>query len=142
MRGDEHILDIGSGDGKVTVALSRQVPRGSVVGIDNSAEMVNRAREKFPEKRFPNLRFQATDARNLKFENTFDLVFSNATLHWVKDHVPVLRGIEQSLRSGGRILLQMGGKGNAAAVIRTVDGLIKRDKWRRCFTDFTFPYGF
>jgi trans-aconitate 2-methyltransferase len=142
LRGDEHILDIGSGDGKVTVALSRQIPGGSVVGIDNSAEMVSRAREKFPEKRFPNLRFQVADARNLKFENTFDVVFSNATLHWVKDHVPVLRGIEQSLRPGGRILLQMGGKGNAAAVIRTVDGLIKKDKWRRYFADFTFPYGF
>ncbi|MFC1515317.1 class I SAM-dependent methyltransferase [Thermodesulfobacteriota bacterium] len=142
LQGDEHVLDIGSGDGKVTAELSVNVPNGVVVGIDNSADMVNRAREKFPECRFPNLKFQVTDASNLKFNNAFDLVFSNATLHWVKDHMPVLRGIRQSLRPGGRMLLQMGGKGNAADIIRTVDRLIEKDKWRAYFADFTFPYGF
>ncbi|MBW1842158.1 MAG: methyltransferase domain-containing protein [Deltaproteobacteria bacterium] len=142
LRGDEHVLDIGSGDGKVTAELSTHVPKGAVVGIDSSGDMTKLAREKFPESRFPNLKFQRADARNLKFENAFDLVFSNATLHWVLDHTSVIEGIKQSLRPGGRVLLQMGGKGNAAEIIRTVEGRIKRDKWCRYFADFTFPYGF
>ena len=47
LRGDEHILDVGCGDGKVTAELAAAVPRGLVVGIDASAEMISFARKTF-----------------------------------------------------------------------------------------------
>src|SRR5277367_6388290 len=58
LRGDEHVLDVGCGDGKVTAEIARAVPRGSVAGIDASAEMIGFARKTFPAGRFPNLKFQ------------------------------------------------------------------------------------
>ena len=53
----------------------------------------------------------------LPFDAEFDVIFSNACLHWIYDHRPVLHGIRRALKRGGRVLLQMGGKGNAAAIM-------------------------
>ena len=63
LRGDEHILDVGCGDGKITAELARAVPRGAVVGIDASEEMIAFARKNFPASEISNLKFQVTDAR-------------------------------------------------------------------------------
>ncbi|MFA5348372.1 MAG: class I SAM-dependent methyltransferase, partial [Methanoregula sp.] len=119
--GNEHILDIGCGDGKVTAAIAGNVPRGVVVGIDSSPEMIQFAREHFPDHQYPNLLFIEMAAESLQFFEEFDIVFSNAALHWVADHRPVLSGIARSLRPGGRIIIQMGGKGNADKVFKALD---------------------
>jgi trans-aconitate methyltransferase len=65
LRGDEHILDVGCGDGKVTAELARAVPKGSVAGIDASPEMIRFARKTFPPGKHPNLKFQIMDAREI-----------------------------------------------------------------------------
>ena len=72
----------------------------------------------------------------------FDIVFSNAALHWIADHRPVLRGISRALKAGGRALLQMGGRGNAADVLAIVNAVIRQPAWQSYFTDFTFSQGF
>jgi trans-aconitate 2-methyltransferase len=142
MLGTERLLDIGCGDGKVTAEIAGRVPEGSVLGVDNSPAMVALAESRFPIEAHPNLRFQLGDAGNLPFRGEFDVVFSNAALHWVVDHRPVLAGIHHSLRPGGRALLQMGGRGNAATVLATVDRIRSGDQWRPYFDGFSFPYGF
>jgi len=139
---DERVLDIGCGDGKVTAALARQVPEGRVVGLDSSERMIEFAQRAFPPEDCPNLSFQAGDARDLPFRGEFDVVFSNAALHWVVDHEPVVRGIAAALAPGGRVLLQMGGRGNAAGVVAAVESLMQAAEWRDLFTGFEFPYGF
>ena len=142
LTGDEDVLDIGSGDGKLTVQLATHVPRGSVLGIDGSPEMIALARERFPAAKHPNLRFEPGDARELPFDGQFDVVFSNATLHWVLDHGPVLRGIRRALRPGGRMLLQMGGKGNAAGMFAVAEHMLDAPAWRQYFVGFPFPWAF
>jgi len=142
LRGDERILDIGCGDGKVTAEIAQSVPEGFVIGIDNSEEMIHLGRETFPKDKFFNLSFQLKDVRHLDFNGEFDIVFSNASLHWVVDHLPVLRGIRKSLKPSGRILIQMGGRGNAAGIIEALETMIKDEKWQSYFTLFSFPYGF
>ena len=69
LRGDEHILDVGCGDGKVTAEIARAVPRGSVAGVDASAPMIEFARQTFPRGKVPNLEFQVMDAREIKAAN-------------------------------------------------------------------------
>jgi trans-aconitate 2-methyltransferase len=65
LRGDEHVLDVGCGDGKMTAELARSVPQGSVTGIDASPEMIRFARGNFSPGKHPNLEFQICDARNI-----------------------------------------------------------------------------
>jgi trans-aconitate 2-methyltransferase len=142
LRGFENVLDIGCGDGKVTAEIAAAVPNGSVLGVDNSRSMIELAQKKYPAAKYANLSFQRADARELSFNRQFEIVFSNATLHWIRNHDPVLAGIYKSLRPDGRVLLQMGGRGNAAGVIAVLEDVKKADRWAPCFAGFEFPYGF
>ena len=124
---------MGCGDGKVTAEVARHVPNGSVVGLDASAEMIDFARKEFPSKRTETFVSSKEMLESLDFHEEFDLVISFACLHWVIDHRPVLRGIHRALRPGGRILLQFGGRGNAAEVVQIVSEVIARPKWADYF---------
>lgn len=142
LRADESVLDIGCGDGKITAEISERVCNGSVVGIDSSREMIELARRSFNREKYANLVFQVADAQLLPFEEEFDVVFSNATLHWIKEHRPVISGIQKSLKPDGRILLQMGGRGNAKFILAAMDDIMSEEQWKPYFSDFTFSYGF
>jgi trans-aconitate 2-methyltransferase len=142
LSGAEAVLDLGCGDGKVSAEIARRVPAGRVLGVDSSADMIGLSRRCFPPSAHPNLLFQRGDARTLDFDAEFDVVFSNATLHWVKDHGPVLKGAARSLRPGGRILFQMGGSGNGAEVFEVARRMTESEEWRRFFAGFEFPWGF
>jgi trans-aconitate 2-methyltransferase len=141
LSGSESVLDLGCGDGKVTAELARLLTAGRAVGVDSSADMISLARRDFPPSLHPNLQFQPGDARALEFDGEFDIVFSNATLHWVLDHGPVLKGAAKSLRPGGRILFQMGGRGNGAEIF-DVARQMTAGEWGRYFDGFVFPWGF
>ncbi len=142
LQGTESLLDIGCGDGKVTSLLASCLPNGHVTGIDSSEDMISTAKRNFPQSKHNNLTFLARDVRSLSFENRFDVVFSNAALHWIKDHVSLLSKIKRSLKKSGRLLFQMGGKGNADEIIAVLDNMLTLDPWKPYFEDFSFPYGF
>lgn len=142
LNGRESLLDIGCGDGKVSAEIAQILADGAVTGVDSSEEMIRLAKQNFPPAAHPNLSFQQQDARSLNFRDQFEVVFSNAALHWVVDHEPVLAGIYQALKPGGRALVQMGGKGNAAQLIDIVEQILQEPDWRGCFEGFIFPYGF
>jgi trans-aconitate 2-methyltransferase len=142
LQGYESLLDVGCGDGKVTAELRTRLPRGRVVGVDLSPEMVRLAQQRFPPSDFPGLRFEQADASRLPFHEEFDVVFSNAALHWIIDHAPVLRGIYAALKPGGKALLQMGGAGNNADMMALIGLQIRRPRWARYFEGFGVPYGF
>lgn len=142
LKGDETLLDIGCGDGKVTALLASYLPHGRVVGIDSSDEMIALARKTFPHCHNPNLTFMKMDARDLTFREQFDVAFSNASLHWIIDHQAVLAGVNESLDRNGRLLFQMAGKGNAQDIIAVLEELISEEDCKPYFKNFTFPYGF
>ncbi|AMK78757.1 MULTISPECIES: methyltransferase domain-containing protein [Methylomonas] len=142
LSGHETVLDLGCGDGKVTAEIARIVDRGAVVGIDNSAAMIALAQGRYPDQQHPNLSFRVMDAGNLSFTECFDVVFSNAVLHWVKQHQPVIDGLYRSLKSGGKILLRMGGQGDAAGMRAAIDQVKDSAPWSRYFIGFEFPYTF
>ncbi|MGA2680745.1 MAG: methyltransferase domain-containing protein [Candidatus Bathyarchaeia archaeon] len=142
LQGNESLLDIGCGDGKITAELARCLPDGKAVGVDSSEKMINLAQSSFSQKDHPNLTFQVMDAKKLTFKLEFDVVFSNAALHWIVDQEAVLRGVERSLKPGGRLLFQMAGKGNAKDVLIIVNELADVEPWKGFFSKMAFPYGF
>ena len=113
-RPGERILDVGCGEGTLTAEI---VTRGAtVVGIDSSQDMIEAARARGLDARL-------IDAEALPFENEFDAVFSNAALHWMRNHDAVLDGVARALRRGGRFVAEFGGHGNIStseAAIKTV----------------------
>lgn len=142
LRGDECVLDVGCGDGKITAELARALPDGRVVGVDASAEMIRFARKTFPAKQNPNLIFQPADARGFKFNGQFDLLFSNATLHWVDDHQAFLSRAAAALKPGGRLIVSCGGKGNAHDVFLALRPEMRLARWRKFFRKLSKPYFF
>jgi len=142
LRGDESVLDLGSGDGKVTAEIAAALPRGRVVGLDASLEMVEFARARYDDKRFPNLEFVCTDARRIELKRRFDIVFSNAALHWIEDHPAVLKGANGVVRRGGKLIISCGGRGNAREILEAVEAVTAKECWRKYFEGFAFPYHF
>ncbi|MGH8149118.1 MAG: class I SAM-dependent methyltransferase [Steroidobacteraceae bacterium] len=142
LRPDDCVLDIGSGDGRITNAIAERVPQGRVVGVDSSADMVRHARAEFAGGRQRNLTFMQADASALPFDSEFSVIYSSATLHWVLDHRPVIAGIAHALRPGGRLVAQMGGFGCAATVIAAFDEVAREPPWSAALESFTPRYGF
>ncbi|MEX2016212.1 MAG: methyltransferase domain-containing protein [Candidatus Hydrogenedentales bacterium] len=140
--GDEAVLDIGCGDGKVTVLLAEKVARGRVVGVDSSVDMVTLARERYGAASSDRLRFEVMNARALSFDVEIDVVFSNSTLHWIEDHRPVLAGIRRALKPGGRAYLRFGGKGATKEITALLYEFMQRPEWAPYFEGFVSPMGF
>lgn len=111
----EHILDIGCGDGTLTLKIKEM--GADVVGIDNSLSMIGAARAKGLDARL-------MDAAQLKFGEAFDAAFSNATLHWVLDKERAARAIWFALKPGGRFAGEMGGAGNLARLRKALDDVL------------------
>jgi len=142
LTGAERVLDIGCGDGKTTAEIACNLPGGTVTGVDSSPEMIRFAHDHFPHRKYRNLSFIQADARNLPFSAEFDVVFSNAALHWIQDHKPVLAGIAKSLSPDGKMLIQMGGKGNAEKILQVGDVVMENKEWEQYFRGFSFTFGF
>jgi len=138
---DDRVLDIGCGDGKVSVEIARRVPSGGVVGIDSSAGMIELARRAWRSV-VPNVDFLVEDAQALKVAGTFDLVFSNSTLHWIPDHPAVLQGVAARLKPGGRLVMSMGGRGTAAVVYQAIEKLRQIGRWAPFLAGARSPHHF
>jgi trans-aconitate 2-methyltransferase len=143
LQSNESVLDVGCGDGKITADFAATlISQGRVVGVDSSPEMVAYATRTYPASQYPNLSFACIDARCLDFANQFDLVFSNATLHWVNDHQAFLQGASQALRERGRLIISCGGQGNAADVLQVFAEMTASLDWNAHFDRFENPYFF
>jgi trans-aconitate 2-methyltransferase len=136
LEGNEDILDLGCGDGVLTAQVAKLVPRGSVVGIDASQGMIEAALPKAS----PNLEFLRLDIGNLDFVERFDLVFSNATLHWVKDHRRLLQQVRQALRPGGHLRFNFAGHGNCSHFFAVVREAMALEEFRSFFSAFEWPW--
>jgi SAM-dependent methyltransferase len=103
----ERILDLGCGDGGLTVRIAAS--GATVVGVDSSAEMVSVARQRGLDAR-------VIDGQRLPFDAEFDAVFTNAALHWMADLPSVLAGVRRALRPGGRFVGEFAAAGNIADI--------------------------
>ena len=109
----ETILDLGCGTGDLANKL-HQIGV-NIVGIDKSENMIQQA-----QKKYTGILFKVQDAINMHYTNEFDAVFSNATLHWVKEPKLALQGIYQALKQDGRFVAEFGGKGNVQIITNEI----------------------
>ncbi len=114
----ERILDLGCGDGQLTQRIA--ATGASVAGVDASPEMAAAARSR-------GIVVDLGVAESLPYESgSFDAVFSNAALHWVRDQDAMLAEVARVLRRGGRFVAEMGGHGNIAAIRVALSAVLER----------------
>jgi trans-aconitate methyltransferase len=137
LRGNEKILDLGCGDGALTAELAGLVPNGFVLGIDASQSMIETARKSHAGA---GLQFRLHDINAIDFESEFDLVFSNATLHWIKDHGKMLRNVFRSLKDRGTARFQFAAEGNCSNLVRIVREVMSEQRYAAYFDEFDWPW--
>jgi trans-aconitate 2-methyltransferase len=119
LRGDEVVLDAGCGSGRVTAELVRRVPRGRVYGIDVAPSMVAHARKALGDRAV----ILCRDLVELELPEPVELVFSNATFHWIDDHDRLFAALYRALKPGGRLVAQCGGAGNIDSFLHIVSAV-------------------
>ncbi len=105
----ESILDVGCGTGDLAAKITAF--GAQVVGIDASPEMIAMAKAAHPH-----LAFEVVDATQLPYHESFNAIFSNATFHWIENQEALVKGLFKSLKNGGRLVAEFGGKGNVKSI--------------------------
>jgi trans-aconitate 2-methyltransferase len=98
----QKIIDIGCGPGNSTQILKARWPESSILGIDNSESMIARAKSDFPDQKW-----QLFDAETDTFQDTYDIVYSNATIQWIHNHDLLLKNLSHVVNSGGALAIQI-----------------------------------
>ena len=119
----------------LTARLAECVPQGRVLGVDASTGMLETARA----HRRANLSFARLDVTEADFDDEFDVIFSNAALHWIKDHGNLLRRFHQALKVGGMLRVNFAADGNCQTWFRVARELLAGD-FRDAFAGFEWPY--
>ncbi len=142
LRGDEMLMDAGCGTGRLTAELLQSLPRGRVVGVDLSENMLAGARDHLARD-FPG-RFSlvAADLQDLPFDRVFNGIFSTAAFHWVLDHDRLFRSLFRALRPAGWLTAQCGGGPNLARLRERTDELAATAKYAQYFAGFHEPWVF
>ncbi|SRR5258706_6663912 len=142
LRGDEWVLDAGCGTGKLTQLLLQNLPRGRVVGLDASRNMVEHARRDLQAAFGDRAQFVAADLIALPFRDAFDGIFSTASFHWLLDHDALFRNLLAVLRPGGWLHAQCGGGPNLAQFRQRVRALCQSEEFAPWLREFSEPWFF
>ncbi|MGB6678113.1 MAG: methyltransferase domain-containing protein [Terriglobales bacterium] len=142
LRGDEWLMDAGCGTGRLTAQLLQSLPRGRVVGVDLSQNMLAAAQDFLSPDFDGKFLLVAADLQDLPFERAVDGIFSTAAFHWVLDHDRLFRGLFRALRPGGWLQAQCGGGPNLARLRQRIGELAATTKYERYFAGFLEPWTF
>jgi trans-aconitate methyltransferase len=142
LRGDETVLDAGCGTGRLTRDLLEALPRGNVVALDVSRNMIDAARAYLTPEFGDRVEFVTCDLLEMPFHEQFDGILSTASFHWVRDHDVLFAGLYRALRAGGWLCAQCGGHRNLDRFLTRVNTLMSTSPYQRYFQNFTSPWEF
>jgi trans-aconitate 2-methyltransferase len=138
LSGSERVLDAGCGSGRLTTEIAARVPAGFVAGCDLSDNMVRAAADTLG--RLPRRAVVRADLSTLPFRGSFDVVFSTATFHWIRNHDRLFAELRGALTVPGRLEAQCGGGANLAATHARADALASQPAFRAHFRDWREPW--
>ncbi|HEY3489236.1 MAG TPA: methyltransferase domain-containing protein [Candidatus Deferrimicrobiaceae bacterium] len=101
VRPDMTVVDLGCGTGELTVDLANRLPRSTILGVDESPQMLEKARSLGAK----GVSFEQGDLQGVTGE--YDLVFSHAVLHWIDDHPSLFPRLWSLVAPGGQIAFQI-----------------------------------
>jgi len=140
-RGDERVLDAGCGTGAQTAQILEKIPRGHAIALDASSAMLEVARRELARFGERVTFVQATLAVD-SLPARIDVVFSNATFHWVPDHAALFHSIHAALVPGGRLHAQCGGAGNLRRTRALLDEATRGERYVEFFEGMQPPWFF
>jgi trans-aconitate 2-methyltransferase len=138
LRGDEVVLDAGCGSGRVTAELADRVPRGRVYAVDVAPSMAEHARAALG----PKATVSCQDLVELMLPEPVEVIFSNATFHWVHDHDALFAALRRALKPGGRLVAQCGGRGNIDAFRTLAEEVAGEEPFAPHFADWQRPWNY
>ncbi len=130
-KGNEIVLDAGCGSGRLTKILSIKVLPGKVIAIDSDLAMIRLAKENLAK--FSNIEFIKMDISQLELAEKVDVVFSNATLHWILNHKKVFECFWQILKPDGQLLIQCGGHRNLTKTLSIINKVSRSKEFYNYF---------
>jgi trans-aconitate 2-methyltransferase len=136
--GDDVVLDSGCGSGRVTALLADRVPQGRVYAVDVAPSMAAHARAALGER----ATVLCQDLVDLDLPEQVDAIFSNATFHWIHDHDALFAALHRTLKPGGQLVAQCGGRGNIDAFRRLADAIAGEEPFAPYFADWQRPWNY
>ena len=141
LQGNEQVLDVGCGDGKITAALAKKISNGSIIGVDISVSMIDFAKKTFPQNDYPNLQFFVQDAQKLDYKEDFDLIVSFTALQWIPDHAAFVKGAYRALKPAGLLAITMP-LNPPKALEQATKEIIASSEWSPYFQHFSSGWNF
>ena len=138
LTGDETVIDAGCGSGRVTEALLARLPDGRVIGVDQSASMLEAARERLGDA----AELHVADLSTFDLGLEADAILSTATFHWIADHDALFARLRAHVRSGGLLVAQCGGQGNIANVHAAAREVMALGPYAPSFDGWRGPWNF
>lgn len=145
LAGNETVLDAGCGTGRVTVQLLERLPRGRVIAVDRSRNMLEQAESAMPGVFRSRVTFVQADLATITLaaiEEAVDLIFSTATFHWIHDHPRLFANLYALLKPDGWLVAQCGGGPNLAALLQRADDILASEPFTPWFTGWTGPWAY
>ncbi|HEY6396934.1 MAG TPA: methyltransferase domain-containing protein [Solirubrobacteraceae bacterium] len=136
--GDEVVLDAGCGSGRVTALLVDRVPQGRVYGVDVAPSMVEHARAALGDR----ATVLRQDLVELMLPEPVDVVFSNATFHWIHDHDTLFGRLFDGSKPGAQLVAQCGGEGNIDSFRVAADWIATEAPFAQFFEDWQRPWNY
>ncbi len=124
LKGDEMILDVGCGDGRLTAELSESLPNGHIVGVDPSESMIELA----SQTSSPNLTFQTGSAEEVSLDVHVDVILILSALHWVRHPEKALQNLASFLKPGGSLYILTYPK--ESPYWQFLEKTSQKDKWK------------
>ena len=138
LTGNERVLDIGCGDGRITAEIAARLPNGSVLGVDFSQHMIDFATQQHCA--VPNLKFQTANAANFPFRHEFDFIVSFNALHWLPNPDPPLQSVRAAMKSTAQAQLRVVPDGERKSLETVLEETRKSSRWSSYYDNFHDPY--